>query len=175
MRNRLSNIVLPDEIRQVIDSYMAQHYPAIPRIKSQSVQKEAAPAEIKKVKVNVTRAKQIEDLSWQTTEKLTEGLEIEEVIIHEHAAEPNMSEEISKNSLEAILTDEEAMILKLLLKNVGAAEADEVARQNGIMLDAAINSINEKALEVIGDTVINTANYTIIEDYIDELAFFNQA
>lgn len=171
IKNRLSNVVLSDEIRNVIDTYIESRYPAAKKITTPSPCEEA-PREIKKIAVNISRAKEIEDLSWQTTEKLTEGLEIEDdealVLPEPQNDEPPQNDE--NDSLCNVLTDAEKTILKLMLENAAVAELEQAAREYGTMLDAAVDGINEKALEYIGDTVINTADHTLISDYIDELS-----
>lgn len=169
IKNRLSGIVLSDEIRNVIDTYIESRYPAAKKTNTPSTRDEI-PHEIKKISVNLSRAKEIEDLSWQTTEKLTEGLEIEDdeaFVIPEPQNEPKQNDE--NHSLFDMLDDTEKAILKLMLEN-SAVEIEQTAREHGTMLDAVVDGINEKALECIGDTVINTADYTLISDYIDELS-----
>ncbi|MBE6688516.1 MAG: hypothetical protein E7588_04450 [Ruminococcaceae bacterium] len=176
MRNRLPNIILADEIRGVIDSFMELNYPVISKTKAAIEKKTAPPREIKKIEVNLAKAKRIEDISWQTTEKLTDGLireDDETAIPIIEASVPTESVNSEQNDFPSALTECEKAILHLILNNAAPSETEKAARNAGLLADAVIDSINEKALEYIGDTVIDPSDYTVIPEYIDELSAFN--
>jgi hypothetical protein len=73
-----------------------------------------------------------------------------------------------------MLSDTEKNVLKMMLDNTSTADIEAFVRKSGQMLDAVVGSINEKALEHIGDTIILADEYSIIPDYIEELSSFSQ-
>lgn len=179
MRSRLPNIVLADEIRQVIDGYMNKNLPAVSKHKATVTQNPAPIREIKKIEVDFRRAKEIEDFSWQTTEKLTQGLDIDsdaEVILSPISPAPFEAEtdyDNTENGFALSLTPNERLILRMILNGAEEYELEKAMSDSDELTDAVIDRINEKALEHMGDTVIDPTDRTIIPDYKDELLLFN--
>jgi len=174
-RSRLSGIVLNDGMRELIDNFMKTNYP--PPSKPQKVFSPPAAVphvqKIKKVEIDFEKAKRIEDDSWQTTEKLTEGLEI----IYDDEPEADIAQtpsvtETEEGSLASMLTPLEKKTIRMLLGGANQEEIQHFLLKEGALPDAVLDSVNEKALEIIGDTVIDTSDYTVIQEYADELSSF---
>ncbi|MBQ9940597.1 MAG: TerB N-terminal domain-containing protein [Clostridia bacterium] len=180
-KSRLSNVVLADNIRNIIDLYMDSHYPPQrrPMHKKPPVINETK--EIKKVSVNLRKAKEIEDASWKTTEKLTVGLEIfDDSDLDVFSDEQNNVFSLPDNekqnpccSLDSIFEPHESEMISLLLKNTPWQNIQSMLLEKGCLPDAVVGSVNEKALDAIGDTIIDTNDYTLIPDYIELLSSFN--
>lgn len=174
-KSRLSGIVLNDGMRELIDNFMKASYPPPTKAQRTLLPPPSSPCvqSIKKVEINFENAKKIEDASWKTTEKLTEGIEIQyddaEQIAAPSIPSPDQTED---TSLISILTSLERETVRMLLDGESYEKIQEFLLSKGALPDAVIDSVNEKALEVIGDTVIDTSDYTIIQDYIDELSSF---
>lgn len=111
-----------------------------------------------KIEIDLSKLKSIRETSIATRDKLI----VEEP--EEITEEPAESREIDNAMLDKACTE----ILKALLNG---ADAEKAARQNGIMLSTAIDSVNEALFDTFGDIVIDFGGDKpeIIEDYSEEL------
>ncbi|MFX1506929.1 MAG: tellurite resistance TerB C-terminal domain-containing protein, partial [Promethearchaeota archaeon] len=61
-------------------------------------------------------------------------------------------------------------VLRILIDNkIPKEEFDQLAVQTATLPEAIIESINEIALEIIDDIIIDSEQLTIIEEYIDSI------
>ncbi|MFX0125242.1 MAG: TerB N-terminal domain-containing protein, partial [Candidatus Hodarchaeota archaeon] len=96
--------------------------------------------------------------------------EIEGLINNEFAQETETSELDEWDLFRSRLTDLQLRILGILLVNKTPKEQlDQIAEQNGTLPEAIIESINEIALEIIDDIIIDSELLNIIEEYLDRL------
>ena len=70
------------------------------------------------------------------------------------------------SELKTALSAVELQALKLLCK--GSLELKGFADEHGIMLEVLVDGINEKAMDVIGDGLIDE-EFILYEDYIEEV------
>ena len=99
---------------------------------------------------------------------------MEENNIEEKKEEIQKTEEISyDNVFKAFidsLTETEKQIVRILIEKQNVEnKIIEVAKNQNEMLEVIISNINGKALETIGDTVIEENNSSIYEDYENEI------
>ena len=99
---------------------------------------------------------------------------MEENNLEEKKEEIQKTEEISyDNVFKAFidsLTETEKQIVRILIEKQNVEnKIIEVAKNQNEMLEVIISNINGKALETIGDTVIEENNSSIYEDYENEI------
>ncbi len=156
IRARLTVSVISDTSKAILDSIFKKLF------KNTSVDEiEISRSTVKKtVDVDISKAWQIEESSWETTKMLVDGIEIFE---EEESAEETFTEETSFP-----LTDIEVSVVRCLLDN-NIGEAERICVSIGAFLDGVIASINEKLMDHFGDTVIDSAALMVYDDYADEL------
>jgi hypothetical protein len=121
-------------------------------------------------------AKDIEASSWEVTKLLVEAFEDQDVnceaplIVEPHPSdEPQSAEESEEgDSLSAFYSriGRYAVLFKHII-NEEFKEQLTFARSNSIMIEAAVDEINEAASEIFGDIVIEEADvgFKVIDDY----------
>ncbi len=165
IRARLSVSPLPDESKRLIDTIISKLLPSV----SNGEPIRQTLHEAKKVTLDVNRAKFIEEESWQTTKKLTDGIEI---FYDDEDVEECEHEEVSELSGFELLFSQldlhEKKILSLLAeKNINKAETS--CRENGTFLDSEISRINELSSDSVGDVIIDISTKEIFDEYVDEV------
>lgn len=87
----------------------------------------------------------------------------------EQSENPKSSEELSEMAkLVESLSDDELSAVKILISGKSFDEISvEFMRERGVMLEAVIESMNEKAMDFTGDIIFE--NEQIIEDYLEEI------
>ncbi len=143
--------------------------------------------------IDTGKASLIEEASWVNTAKLMEGVEYDDVssgdasVIYSSLGENEenvynedgkteeniRSDEISdgiSDEYEAFVKSLDGFLLEVLkcLFEGKISEAGVLCKKHGTFLQAASESINDKAADTIGDIVINDDN-EIIEDYREEI------
>ena len=127
----------------------------------------------------------IENASWQTTKILTAAFENGiEVSPEGRSDEVSASETTDTQSNETAAEnndtgDDLSALPETLLKFIGLClDGDlrgqtEYARSLGKMPDAMADEINERALDIIGDILLESEDggYSVISDYTDLLGF----
>jgi hypothetical protein len=155
IRARLAVSQIDERIKNTIDKIFSELY-------QKSVFKEAsckAPTK-RKIEVNLDRAQSIEASSWETTKMLTEGVDI---FFDEG---DDSVEDVTDNG--DCLSDVEQTVLQFLVDS-DVQSAIKFSEQNGVFIESVISGINEKALDLIGDIIIDAADKRIYDDYIDEV------
>ena len=96
--------------------------------------------------------------------------EIEEPVNQEFIQEEDTSIVDEWNLFSSKLTDLQQKVLRALVANKNPKEQlDQIAEQTGTLPEAIIESINEIALEIIDDIIIDSDLITIINEYLDKI------
>ncbi len=140
--------------------------------------------EVPKTEISPERALEIERESWETTKKLTEAFTEETDEVNEQNAEsvkeqPPILEIITPQTPQT--APEGDSLYSQLYSNIGSVagfvnlckgssllEQRKFASQHGTTVDELADKINEAAVELFGDIILedNGSSYTIIEDYL---------
>lgn len=148
--------------------------------------------DVPKTDISPERALMIERESWDTTKILTEAFSDEQNDIFEPAVIETTTEQVGASIVSpfndsfasaSVIPDENgdtyaqisaavgdgAKLIKLCQDGANAIEQRRFAASLGISLDELADSINEAALNVVGDILLESdgAAYTVIEDYRD--------
>ena len=180
IRSKLKLAPLPEDIRICLERYFDTE---LGKSASGSAQKTAArPLEIPEYEklydapstgFDLSRAQKIEQDSWTVTKMLEAELEDET----EQTPEPKNTEikpEIQENipapaesGYSAFLAALSESELEFLLRAYRKEK-----QPKDILCDAAADSINEKAVDLTGDVILedNGAGYEIIEDYLSDIS-----
>lgn len=172
VKSRLTVYSLPNDLRDVIDGYFATVLPHRRRTAAEKPKHEEYDIlyDLPKKKLDLSNAERIEQESWITTKELVEAFE-------EEAAE---KEVIPAVMPEVIETGHDTELCVALGKYFDAVKElcdgnvsllNGLAESEGLLLDAVIDRINEIAVDIIGDIIIENDGdiYTVIEDYVDML------
>ena len=176
IKSRLTVYSLPNDLRDVIDEYFKRELPH-PR---KTLKKEQAPAEydvlydLPKKKLDISNADKIERESWDTTRELIQAFEEQN-----EQEETLIAVEEIQNTEEKPQTNDESLISALgeyakaviALKNGNSDELKTLATSARKPLEAIVDAVNEIAVEIIGDIIIeeSSGGYALIEDYADML------
>lgn len=184
IRSRLSVYSLPTSVREQIDRYMADALP--PRVPTPRVKKVAPPPayerlyDIEKKPLSLSHAAEIERASWDTTERLIETFSEE----NEEETQP-MPEPIPELPIQALACEEPDEMharMKPYTRFLRAVQDEDyaaqkvIAREMGKLIDAVADEINEIAVEIEGDILIegDGEGYLPIPDYLDLLSAFTE-
>ncbi len=171
VKSRLTVYSLTNELKEVVDRYFEKTLPPSARMCRKKTEKHDYDAlyELSSNTLDLTNAARIELESWDTTRELVEAFEEE----NDGYAELVETVEPSNDEVDTE-TDNSFGKYRFLLARL--AEGDQTAltqsaRDNNIPLDALVDKINEIAVDIIGDVIIEDINgrYCVIEDYIDEI------
>ncbi len=185
IKSRLGLYALPGDIRALIDAYLNEH---LPRKLAMTPAKKAEAAEEKRyaplyeplsTTLSPERAAEIERASWQTTQRLVDAFgetESEPLSPPTPAPAPISPPEPSAPApqvgLVGALTELGLADLVRAILNRDTKTAKATAARVGMMLDAAVERVNEAAIEAFGDILIEAddSGYAVIDDYRDEIA-----
>ncbi|MCD7782944.1 MAG: TerB N-terminal domain-containing protein [Firmicutes bacterium] len=202
IRSRLQAKGLPPKIAEAIDEYFEIKLPMPQAVKKKPQDDEeeeyAAEYEPESDVLDMTSARDIENKSWEITEKLTESMAAEsepeatsadaekkvretvtdvEICVNDEIGDTdaggNASETLRSagETLRGALDDTLLRFLDTALSGDSAAQS-ELCRKSGIYADSAAAKINETAVDIIGDIVLTPSAdgkyYVIIEDYREE-------
>ena len=181
VRSKLTIYALPIVIRELIDRCMDETLPRrITAEQRREQQEEAAYAafyDVPKAPLSVSHAAEIEQTSWNTTQKLVDAFE-EEIIEIEAAPEVLEPKQPSKTD-----GTEETHFLYPYRAFLEAALREDAAGQRkaaavlGKLTDAVAEEINEWAADAMGDVLLEDGDvgYRVIDDYRDWLCEAMQA
>jgi hypothetical protein len=165
VKSRLAVKDFPIEYKNVIDGYFNEIFDRVNK-----AQRKAAMPEYEKLyeaidtELSLEGASKIESASWQTTALLvSEEDEIEPLTEEKEAATQKTENSYGLSGLEI-------SILKAILSK-DTEKAMNIARSEGIILDTAVDKINEAFFDNFGDVIIEggSSNYNIIEDYKEDI------
>lgn len=180
VKSRLGVGSLSEAVKREMDAYLDG---VVPRIKNPEKEQEAQYEKLYDVPLaplDLTHSAEIEQQSWETTKKLIEAFEDADA-----PADPPVGQGLAPAALSDALQqapEGDAALAEALteyLPFITAAAAQNAAAQRDIargmskMIDAVADEINDVAVEVFGDVILEEADsgYTIIEDYKEQLAF----
>ncbi len=178
IKSRLKVEGLDEGTKSVIDDYFASVYPADRRYFSKSDEKLREERYYEElygalsVGIDETEAKRLEDISWSVTERLT----AEEFSTDETVADVPTIEKaeiypvIAETKAEDTLSPLHLKVLeKIYTSNSEAAAA--ICRESGKYPDEIVSEINEYAVDLIGDVIIESVggSYVTVEDYAEEI------
>lgn len=175
VKSRLSINPLPSEIKVLAQEYFDRELPlrsAHPGVVDEIPEYEKL-YEPRSSGLSFEAAAMIEELSWETTEKLVEAfadedapllLESEEPVIPESECEGEDGDFVHSLSAE----DKEFLIAAL---NADGSRQSAIAAEAGSLPDIIADRINTLAADVFGDIVLEETEgiYTVIEDYEEEI------
>ena len=207
IKNKLHIMSVNPDIKEALDRFFAEKYPALPVIDRRRRQTGESKEEtheydklydVPKTEISPEHALEIERDSWSTTKILTEAFTDEEDIKTSEeidSIEPAVQvgqtgttlqkntpsvDEITVNSFEKAKTSGLFAQIKsavgdiadliLLCKDGSPMEQRKFASSHALSLDEIADRINEAAVEVFGDIILeeNGGVYRVIEDYFDE-------
>ncbi len=193
IRTRINVLTVNPLARAAIDAFFENNMPAQPfvdrRRKDSRPPKEEVHEydklyEVPKSEISPERARMIEQESWETTKKLTEAfapeVEVEPIapVISEPKAKEDPVPEISEpaapssnpDSLYSQLYERLGEVAGFvnLCKGASLLEQRKFASLRGTTADELADNINESAVELFGDIILedNGEGYTIIKDYL---------
>ena len=174
VKSRLTIYSLPNDLRDIIDEYFARALPT-PRktAKTPARQEYDVLYDLPKNKLDLKKALEIERSSWETTKELVEAFDYKDdnepqnicdIFCADIPDEANSSDECSLKDVLGIYLDG---VVALAQGNTTILR--ELAVSTGKSIDNIVDSINEIAVDVIGDILIddNDGEICIIEDYTD--------
>lgn len=183
IKSRLSIYAVSVPLRERLDAYLAKVLPprrhAVKR--EESVPEYERRYDLPNVELSASHASEIEADSWQTTKRLVEAFEVQEIEITPETGVKNavFEEETpaladppqagSQPSLVAALGKLSAFLPLALSRDRAAQRA--FAASHGLMLDAIVDKINTVAGDILGDILLEEEDgaYGVIEDYLDFL------
>lgn len=125
-------------------------------------------AEASRIEIDLSKLAGIRKAADSTREKLLVDEEEPAIVTSVPGPAAIEKKEVTTNTAESPLDDEETLFIKALLygRDAGAA-----AQSCGKMVSILADSVNEKLFDIFGDTVIDFSadSPELIEDYTDEL------
>lgn len=156
IRARLSVASLEDNHRLILDKIFEAVVPDKNYTKA-SVKIPQRPNN-KKVEINFSSAKKIEEESWETTRMLTEGVE---------AFSEDTYTEVVVETTNSFSELEIKVLNALIKKDVNKATSECV--NQGVFLDAVVMAVNEKAFEIFNDVIIDNMTMSVYDDYVTDV------
>ena len=175
VKSRLTVYSLPLELTRLIDAYFAEALPPARRTvaKKQETHEYDALYDLPHTELDLSRAQRIEQDSWQTTRELVETFEEDtQPVPRLEISPPQMptaaAESGEEGDLVSALGKYHAAVLSLAEGD--SAPLSALARQEGTSPERIVDSINQIAVEVIGDILIDgDGDYFVIDDYREML------
>ncbi|MBQ7320740.1 MAG: TerB N-terminal domain-containing protein [Clostridia bacterium] len=179
VKSRLGLYALPQTFRDCVDRYLKEALPTRARtVRSEPKQAYEALYDVPKTAISAERAAEIEAVSWHTTERLISAFDAKELMQEtekeEKCEQPVLPPDTSRAAVQAdetadSLTEFSEFILFINSALTCDVEAQRTfARDRGEMIDGVADRINEIAVEVLGDIILEEGErggYTVIEDY----------
>lgn len=166
-RNSIKTPDLPEHVISAIKEYYAENYPQ--RLgrsvkKSEDDEEYMALYEPENKEADIDTAEKIEEEAWDTAIKLGAESEEEQVEANIVIDAPVYYSEDSYGLLLNTLEEKYAYAVKAAAEN----RFESYCRENCIMTMEAERIINEKAMEITGDQIIESG--VIIEDYAEDIS-----
>ena len=176
VKSKLTVYSVSTELQRAIDAYFEQTLFSKPKLTSKKEERHDYDVlyDLPKTALSLEKAKQIENDSWGVTKDLISAFEAEElapdepaVTVEEIPIEAIATEEVSdgEKPLRVQLGEYLPFVEALLCGNL--SECATIASQMGKLIDSVVDAINEIAVEIIGDMLIEEGDdgFTVIEDY----------
>ena len=176
VKSKLTVYSVSTELQRAIDAYFEQTLFSKPKPSTKKEERHDYDVlyDLPKTALSLEKAKQIENDSWGVTKDLISAFEAEElapdepaVTVEEIPLEAISTAEVSEGEkpLRVQLGEYLPFVEALLRGNL--TECEKIASQMGKLIDSVVDAINEIAVEVIGDMLIEEGDdgFTVIEDY----------
>jgi hypothetical protein len=176
VKSKLTVYSVSIELQKAIDDYFAQTLFSTPKPSTKKEERHDYDVlyDLPKTALSLEKAKQIENDSWGVTKDLISAFEAEElapdapaVTVEELPLEPLApeSESDEEKPLRAQLGEYLPFVEAMLCGNT--SECESIASRMDKLIDSIVDAINEIAVEVIGDMLIEDVDgaFSIIEDY----------
>ena len=172
IKSKLSVYSVSGELQQAIDAYFENTLFSKPKIsqKKQERQEYDALYDLPNTALSLEKAKQIEQDSWGVTKDLISAFEEdceppaeqEALAVHKDISAPN------ENTSLAVALEEYMDFIKSI-KSHNTAKYTDFAVNRGKLIDGIIDEINEIAVEIIGDVLIEETDggFDIIDCYAE--------
>ncbi len=171
IKSKMTVYSIPTEVKELLDTYFEEAL--LPRRATRTIrEKQAYEAlyDLPRKPLSLQNAAQIETDSWSTTKELVSAFEEENHIEIQPISEPmpkeeSLPKEPQEDDLKSRLQAWKKPLEALLGGDSKAFEC--FAREQGKMPDVLVEQINELAVELIGDALIEETDgdYGIVEDY----------
>ncbi|MBO5898889.1 MAG: TerB N-terminal domain-containing protein [Clostridia bacterium] len=181
-KSQLSIFGLPDKVKAILDAYLEHELPMTKRTQTPPRPEYEALYDLPATEVSLERAAEIERASWDVTERLLEAFEESVTESNESPSEPPATVDPPPQSVPAPsasptdgqqdspLAPYKAFIVAVLQGDATAVRA--IARDMGVMPDVLLEQVNDVAVELMGDILLESdenGRYTVIEDYEDDV------
>lgn len=171
VKSRLSVNPLPLEIKSLAEEYFNKELP----IKALYIGAKDEIPEYEKFYEPVSRglsfdsAAKIEEISWETTEKLIDAFEEEQASEIEIEKVVMQTQEENEDVLASLTSAEKSFIYAALAEDYAAQT--RIATEAGTLIDIIADRINTVAFENMGDILLEECGdgYVVLEDYKEEI------
>lgn len=182
VKSRLSVYEVPTALMPLLDAYLAEALP--PKLSKKRAETEIpayeARYDLPATPLSLTRAKEIEERSWETTKKLVEAFGAAEDAAPAPCRDapkltpyPPVLSEMPDAAPKSPWHEALGTLLDFLpLALSGTREAQRAfAAEKGMMLDLLVDKINTVSGDILGDILLEEADgrFAIITDYLPEL------
>ncbi len=175
IKSKLRVFSLEPFFRDAVDEYLDVSLPkvkAVYREKKTELPEYEKQYELPKTEFSIEKARRIEEKSWDTTDKLTEGMEEYNAVSESKTyvkEEPKKKDDKLGGELSEILEvcpECRNFLFAIFEKKYTVAYNESV--KLGIPPSVIADRINEAAFDVIGDTLLDEEDgkFSVIEDYI---------
>lgn len=186
MKNALSRIHVSEMHKAFLEGILLEFAHLTPRVEETPIQYDPKPVAKRELQIDPEEAKKIEEASWVVTQQLISPYDHdagEQVTV---GGEPELLETTYKEELKKVdrpladnsenefwelaaqLSPEEDHLVSLSL-HVGKAEARRYAVSLGAFFEAMVASCNEKAVNAVGDAIMEPDGQ-IFDEYKTELS-----
>ena len=179
VKSRLGVGTLSDAVKREMDAYLDTVVPRIKNPEREQIEQYEKLYDLPVAELDLSHSAEIEQASWETTKKLIEAFEDADepeitpvqdppITVGEGLAPPASQ---GDTALSDALTDYLPFIAAVAAGDAGAQR--NACRDMGKMIDAVADEINDVAVEIFGDVILEEADggYAVIEDYREQLAF----
>lgn len=174
VKSKLTIYGLPNEIKAALDEYFTNALPCR-RVtvapQEQRPEYEAlydAPA----AELSLEHAEEIERSSWSVTEQLIEAFEENAPAVEHVAQVPQQPVQAPVQSEDWVAALQPYRGFLVAVCKGNTMEQRDIARQQGLLIDALAERINETAADAFGDIILQESEgggYELIEDYAQDI------
>lgn len=163
IKARMSAHITNDCTKAIIDRYFERR----------TLKKPEPLSTPRKLEIDINIAKNIDELSWQTTKKLTDYMDTEyfeddklEILETNALPKATADGDNAYSTLAKSLNEFELQAVKAILSGEGV---DVLKKKSAIFIEDIMDSVNEKAIEITGDIIFDIEACSIIECYTNDI------
>lgn len=173
VKSKLTIYGLPDEIKSALDEYFAK---ALPSRRATAAPQEQRPEyealyDAPTAELSPEHAEEIERSSWSVTEQLIEAFEESGASIEPELPIPPQPTQAPMQDDGWVSALQPYRDFLAAVCNGNAAKQRDIAREQGLLIDALAERINEAAADAFGDIILQESDggYELIEDYAQDI------